>query len=72
MARLFRFNSSVSSRTSIPPDIINEDDHIVEELISLIYINGIFLKLNLSPSIGLVRLKILFVLNTELELLNKL
>ena len=31
MARLFRFSSSISSRTSIPPDIINEDDHIVEE-----------------------------------------
>ena len=31
MARLFRFSSSVSSRTSIPPDIINEDDHTIEE-----------------------------------------
>ena len=72
MARLFRFNPSVSSRTSIPPDIINENDHIVEETDLPISINGIFLKLNLSPSIGLVRLKILFVLNTELELLNKL
>ena len=31
MDRLFRSSSSVSSRTSIPPDIINEDDHTVEE-----------------------------------------
>ena len=40
--------------------------------ISLISRNGIFLRLILSPSTGLVRLKILFVLNIELELLNKL
>ena len=31
MDRLFRSSSSVSSRTSIPPDIINEDDNTVEE-----------------------------------------
>ena len=31
MDRLLRSSSSVSSRTSIPPDIINEDDHTVEE-----------------------------------------
>ena len=32
MDRLFRSSSFVSSRTSIPPDIINEDDHTVEEI----------------------------------------
>ena len=32
MDRLFRSYSFVSSRTSIPPDIINEDDHTVEEI----------------------------------------
>ena len=31
MDRLFRSNSSVSSRSSIPPDIINEEDYSVEE-----------------------------------------
>ena len=31
MARLFKSNSSVNSRTSVPPDIINEDDHTIEE-----------------------------------------
>ena len=44
---------------------------LLKKLIFLISRNGIFLKLNLSPSIGLVGLKIPFVLNTELELLNK-
>ena len=28
---LFRSNSSVSSRSSIPPDIINKEDYTVEE-----------------------------------------
>ena len=31
MDRLFRSNSSVSSRSSVPPDIINEEDYSVEE-----------------------------------------
>ena len=31
MDRLFRSNSSVSSRSSIPPDIINKEDYTVEE-----------------------------------------
>ena len=31
MDRLFRSNSSVSSRYSVPPDIINEEDYFVEE-----------------------------------------
>ena len=31
MDRLWRSNSSVSSKTSVPPDIINEEDHTVEE-----------------------------------------
>ena len=31
MERLWRSNSSVSSRISCPPDIINEKDHIIEE-----------------------------------------
>ena len=44
---------------------------LLKKLIFLISKNGIFLKFNLSPFIGLVGLKILFVLNTELELLNE-
>ena len=28
---LFRSNSSVSSRSSVPPDIINKEDYTVEE-----------------------------------------
>ena len=32
MDRLWRSNSSISSRTSVPLDIINEEDHIVEEM----------------------------------------
>ena len=31
MDRLWRSNSSVISRTSVPPDIVNEEDHTVEE-----------------------------------------
>ena len=31
MDRLFRSNSSVSSKSSVPPDIINEEDYAVEE-----------------------------------------
>ena len=31
MDRLWRSNSSVSSKTSCPPDIVNEEDHTVEE-----------------------------------------
>ena len=31
MDRLWRSNSSVSFRTSCPPDIVNEEDHIVED-----------------------------------------
>ena len=31
MERLQRSNSSVSSRTSCPPDIVNKEDHTVEE-----------------------------------------
>ena len=31
MDRLWRSNSSVSSRTGCPPDIVNEEDHNVED-----------------------------------------
>ena len=31
MNKLWRSNSSVSSRTSVPPDIINEEDHTTGE-----------------------------------------
>ena len=31
MDRLWRSNSSVSSKTSCPPDIVNEEDHNAEE-----------------------------------------
>ena len=31
MDRLWRSNSSISFRTGCPPDIVNEEDHIVEE-----------------------------------------
>ena len=31
MDRLWRSNSSVSSRSSCPPGIVNEEDHNVEE-----------------------------------------
>ena len=40
---------------------------LLKKLISLISINGIFLKLNLRPSIRLVGRNILFVLNIESE-----
>ena len=32
MDRLWRSNSSISSKTSVPPDIINEEDHTMEEM----------------------------------------
>ena len=31
MDRLWRSNSSISSRTGCPPNIVNEEDHTVEE-----------------------------------------
>ena len=31
MDRLWRSNSSISSRTSCPPEIVNEEDHTIEE-----------------------------------------
>ena len=31
MDRLWRSNSSVSSRTGCPPDIVNEEDHTIED-----------------------------------------
>ena len=31
MDRLWRSNSSVSSKTSCPPNIVNEEDHTIEE-----------------------------------------
>ena len=31
MDRLWRSNSSISSRTGCPPDIVNEEDHNVED-----------------------------------------
>ena len=37
MEILRRSNSSVSSRTGCPPDIVNEEDHTVEDL-TVIYI----------------------------------
>ena len=31
MDRLWRSNSSISSRTGCPPDIVNEEDHNVDD-----------------------------------------
>ena len=31
MDRLWRSNSSISSRTSCPPDIVNEEDHTIDD-----------------------------------------
>ena len=31
MDRLWRSNSSISARTSSPPDIVNEEDHTIDE-----------------------------------------
>ena len=31
MDRLWRYNSSVSSRTSCPLDIVNEEDHTIDD-----------------------------------------
>ena len=31
MDRMWRSNSSISSRTGCPPDIVNEEDHTIEE-----------------------------------------
>ena len=71
MDRLQRSNSSISSRTGFPPDIVNEEDHIVEENELLDFQNGTSLKLVLKLFTKLVGLKILFILLTKLELLNK-
>ena len=68
MDRLWRSNSSVSSRSSCPPGIVNEEDHNVEEHeIPNFCITMLILKMFTK----LVGLKILFILLTKLELLNK-
>ena len=71
MDRLCRSNSSVSSKIGCLPDIVNEEDHIVEENELLDFQNGTSLKLVLKLFTKLVGLKILFILLTKLELLNK-
>ena len=72
MDRLWRSNSSVSSKTGCPPDIVNEEDHIVED-------NELFPdfqkwnipKVDTKTVIKLVLLKAIFILLTKLGLLNK-
>ena len=72
MDRLWRSNSSVSSRTSCPPDIVNEEDHNVEDNELFPYFQKWNIpKVDTKLFIKLVLLKVLFILLTKLELLNK-
>ena len=72
MERLWRSNSSVSSRTGFPPDIVNEEDHNVEDNELFPYFQKWNIpKVDTKLFIKLVLLKVLFILLTKLELLNK-
>ena len=65
MEILWRSNSSISSRTGCPPDIVNEEDHTVEENEFPDFQKWYNPKVILSPSTRLVGLKILFILGTN-------
>ena len=64
-------HTSVSSRTSCPPDIVNDKITPLKKMSFLISRNGISPKLILKLFIKLVGLKTLFILHTKSELLNK-
>ena len=70
MDRLWRYNSSVSSRIGCPSDIVSEEETLLKKMISRISRNGISQRLILSPSTRLAGLRILSILNTKFELLN--
>ena len=72
MERLWRSNSSVSSRTGFPPDIVNEEDHNVEDNELFPYFQKWNIpKVDTKLFIKLVLLKVLFILLIKLKLLNK-
>ena len=64
-------HTSVSSRTSCSPDIVNDKITPLKKMSFLISRNGISPKLILKLFIKLVGLKTLFILHTKSELLNK-
>ena len=71
MDRLFRSNSSISFRTSIPLDIINDDDHTVEETNLLDLQKWNIPKVEPMSIYRTSWTENPFVLNTNSELLNK-
>ena len=71
MDRLWKSNSSVSSRTGYPLDIVNEEDHNVEEHEIPDFWKWTIPKIDTKNVYKLVGLKMLFNFLTKLELLNK-
>ena len=71
MDRLWKSNSSVSSRTGYPLDIVNEEDHNVEEHKIPDFRKWTIPKIDTKNVYKLVGLKMLFIFLTKLELLNK-
>ena len=71
MDRLWKSNSSVSSRTGYPLDIVNEEDHNVEEHKIPDFRKWTISKIDTKNVYKLVGLKMLFIFLTKLELLNK-
>ena len=71
MDRLWKSNSSVSSRTGYPLDIVNEEDHNVDDSEIPDFRKWTIPKIDTKNVYKLVGLKILFILLTKLKLLNK-
>ena len=71
MDKLWKSNSSVSSRTGYPLDIVNEEDHNVEEHKIPDFRKWTISKIDTKNVYKLVGLKMLFIFLTKLELLNK-
>ena len=72
MDRLWRSNSSISSKTSCPPDIVNEEDHTIDdnELIPD-FRNWTIPKIDTKTIYKTSFVESTFILLTKLELLNK-
>ena len=71
MDRLWRSNSSINSRTSCPPDIVNEEDHNVDDSEILDFSKWTIPKVDAKNIYKISWAEILFIMLIKLERLNK-
>ena len=71
MDRLWRSNSSISSRTGCPPDIVNEENHNVDDNEIPDFSKWTIPKIDTKNVYKISWAKILFILLIKLEQLNK-